>query len=119
MLINASYLEHENGITQDTSDPDEVLSINDCIAMACCIIDDYVGFDSDTVIAQDSQYSEKAKGLFRKTCARIATLLQTERGGNIGVNTQSEPGVNRSFLNIVDYTPYLRQLSAYRQNTDM
>jgi hypothetical protein len=46
---------------------------------------------------------------------RIATLLQLEDGGNIGVNNNSSIGVNRTFANIVDYTPYLKPLSAFRK----
>ena len=51
----------------------------------------------------------------KNVCLRIATLLQLEDGGNIGVNNNSSIGVNRTFANIVDYTPYLKPLSAFRK----
>lgn len=117
MLITPSLLQKFNGIIQDTSDKDEAELINIYIGTAQRVISDYVGFDSETVIAEDSKYSKDTQQLFRLTCLRIATLLQSECGANIGINSTAEPGVSRSFLNVVDYTPYLKQLSAFRKNT--
>lgn len=52
--------------------------------------------------------------VFKLVCLEIATLIQNEEKSNIGVNTQNELGVNRTFLNVVDYTKYLEKLNAYR-----
>lgn len=117
MLITPSLLQKFNGIIQDTTDEDETELINIYIGTAQRVISDYVGFDSETVIAEDSKYTKDTQQLFRLTCLRIATLLQSECGANIGINSTTEPGVSRSFLNVVDYTPYLKQLSAFRKNT--
>lgn len=117
MLISPSLLQKFNGIIQDTSDENEAELINIYIGTAQRVISDYVGFDSETVVAENSEYAKDAQQLFRLTCLRIATLLQSEGGANIGISNSSEPGVSRSFLNVVDYTPYLKQLSAYRKNT--
>ncbi len=118
MLISPSLLQKFNGIIQDTADEDETALINIYIGAAQRVISDYVGFDSETVIAEGSEYTEDTQQLFRLTCLRIATLLQSEGGANIGISNASEPGVSRSFLNVVDYTPYLKQLSAFRKNTE-
>lgn len=53
--------------------------------------------------------------VFQHVCLEIATLMQTEEGSNIGVNTSGEAGVSRSYLNVVDFTPYLKKLTSYRE----
>lgn len=119
MLITPAYLEKYNGIIQDTDDDVKVELVNTYIGTAQRIISDYVGFDCQEVIAEDSEYTDDVKYTFKGTCARIATLLQVESDSNIGVNTSGSEGVSRSFLNVVDYTPYLKILSAFRKNTGM
>ena len=52
--------------------------------------------------------------VFAYVCLEIATLMQSEEGSNIGVNTSAEVGVTRTYLNIVDFTKYLVKLSSYR-----
>lgn len=54
--------------------------------------------------------------LIRLTCLRIASLLQQEESGNIGINNKSfgENG-SRSFLNVVNYDKYLAQIARYRK----
>lgn len=52
--------------------------------------------------------------VFKLVCLEIATLIQSEEKSNIGVNTQSDFSVNRTFLNVVDFTKYLEKLNAYR-----
>lgn len=117
MLITAAYLEKYNGIIQNTADATEVELINTYIGTAQRIISDYVGFDCSEVTLAGTTYAEDVQFTFKGTCARIATLLQSESGMNIGVNTSGAEGVSRSFLNVVDYTPYLKILSAFRKNT--
>ena len=75
MLISPSLLQKFNGIIQDTADEDETALINIYIGAAQRVISDYVGFDSETVIAEGSEYTEDTQQLFRLTCLRIATLL--------------------------------------------
>lgn len=52
--------------------------------------------------------------VFAHVCLEIATLMQAEEGTNIGVNTSGEAGVNRTYLNIVDYSKYLVKLTSFR-----
>ena len=113
MLITAKLLQKFNGIMQDET-PESVELINIHIGTAQSIISSYVGFDCNTVLT-DEQYSDDVKALFKNVCLRIATLLQQEDNGNIGVSASSDVGISRTFANIVDYTPYLRPLSAYRK----
>lgn len=113
MLIDAALLRAFNRINAD----DETL-VRIHIGTAQQIISDYVGFDAEEVMAEDSPYTEAQKSLFQSVALRIATLLQLEGGGNIGVSASGAEGVSRSFLNVVDYTPYLKPLSAFRRNTE-
>lgn len=57
--------------------------------------------------------------IFKLVCLEIATLIQAEEGSNIGVNTQNDVGIQRTFLNVVDYSKYLARLSAYRVTQGM
>ena len=114
MLITAKLLQKYNGIIQNEEDSEEVELIAIHIGTAQSIISSYVGFDCNEVLT-DETYTEDTRALFRNVCLRIATLLQLEDGGNIGVSNSGEMGVSRSFANIVDYTPYLKPLSAFRK----
>lgn len=53
--------------------------------------------------------------VFAHVCLEIATLMQTEEGSNIGVNTSGEAGINRTYLNVVDFQKYLVKLSSFRE----
>lgn len=114
MLIDGALLYAFNGIQ---SGNEELLAVH--IGTACQIINDYVGFDSDEVTAEGSAFTAPQQALFRSVALRIATLLQMEGGANLGVASSEAVGVGRQFLNVVDYTPYLKPLSAFRRNTDM
>ena len=119
MLITPELLYAFNGIrVSQENAAQSLLAVH--IGTAQQIISDYVGFDAEEVLSDDAHYTEPERAIFRTTCLRIATLLQLEGGGNIGVSSVSaEVGAGRSFLNIVDYTSYLKPLSAFRRNTGM
>lgn len=53
--------------------------------------------------------------VFAHVCLEIATLMQTEEGSNIGVNTSGEAGINRTYLNVVDFQKYLVKLTSFRE----
>jgi hypothetical protein len=53
--------------------------------------------------------------VIRLTVLRIAALLQTESGGNIGVTSKSfADSGTRTFVNTVNFDKYLVQLSSYK-----
>ena len=114
MLITAKLLQKYNGIIQEEDNPEAIELVNIHIGTAQSIISNYVGFDSNEVLT-DEIYPEDVRALFKNVCLRIATLLQLEDNGNIGVASSSDVGINRTFANIVDYTPYLKPLSAFRK----
>lgn len=115
MLITAALLYAYNGIEQKEDETSQQL-IAIHIGTAQQIITNYVLFDCETVLTDSEHYDAAAVAMFQNVCLRIATLLQLEDGGNIGVNNvNSGVGVTRSFANIVDYTPYLKPLSAFRK----
>lgn len=119
MLITPSLLCAFNGIhVSEDEAAQELLAVY--IGTAQQIISDYVGFDADEVVADGSEFTEAAKAIFKDACLRVATLLQLEGGGNLGVSSAAGEGqFSRSYLNVVDYTPYLKPLSAFRRNTGM
>lgn len=51
------------------------------IGMTCQIVNDYVGFYTDEVIAEGSKFTEAKKSLCQMTAMRIAMLLQGENYG--------------------------------------
>lgn len=54
---------------------------------------------------------EDIPGLIKLTILRIAGLMMTEQGGNIGVSSKSfDQGGSRTFINTKDYSPYLKIL---------
>lgn len=119
MLITPELLQDYNGIHVPEEGAGRTL-VEIHIGTACQIINDYVGFDTDEVVFPHSRYTAAERSIFQQTALRIATLLQLEGGGNIGVgSSSSDASVGRSFLNIVDYTPYLKPLSAFRRNARM
>lgn len=116
MLISPELLEKYNNIRLG-DDPAARELVRVHIGAAQAIISDYVGFDCEEAVSKKSRYTEPQKELFRQTALRIATLLMEESGGNIGVSSMSaEASGGRAFLNVVDYTPYLKLLSAFRRN---
>ncbi len=119
MLITPDLLYAFNHIHIPQDEASQAL-LDIHIGTAQQIINDYVGFDSEEVVAEASEFSAPEQAIFRKTALRIATLLQLECDGNIGVSSSSsEMSVGRTFLNIVDYSKYLEPLSAFRRNTGM
>lgn len=118
MLITPSLLQSYNGINQEEDETSQEL-INIHIGSAQQIINDYIGFDCDDILEEGSNYTDSQIAMFKNVELRIATLLQLEDGSNIGVSNNSDIGISRSFVNIVDYTPYLKPLSAFRKNTGL
>ena len=53
--------------------------------------------------------------IVKQTIFRIATLLKTEAGGNIGITSKSYADNSRSFLNFTSFEKYLSPLSRMRR----
>lgn len=117
MLITTEQLSRFSGVYPENDDL-QTIYINSAMQK----ISDYVGFDPEAhegfkkEIKTDEGNIEQIiiPDVFRLVCLEIATLMQTEEGSNLGVNTSNEIGINRTFLNVVDYSKYLDRLSAYR-----
>ena len=117
MLITPELLYAFNGIhVPDEGAGKELLEVQ--IGTAQQIVSDYVGFDCEEVLSPRMRCTEAEIALFKTVVLRIATLLQMEGGGNIGVGSSAsvDGALTRSWLNVVDYTPYLKPLSAFRRN---
>ena len=61
------------------------------------------------------EFNSRFKGSIQMVCLEIASLLQQEESGNIGINGKSfgDSG-SRTFLNITNFLPYLKKLDKYR-----
>jgi hypothetical protein len=68
-----------------------------------------------TTIDDDEDNSAYIPEIIKLTVLRIAALLQTESDSNIGVTSKSfADSGTRTFVNTVDYSRYLIQLSNYK-----
>lgn len=109
MLITVDILQKFSGVypEDDTLQKIYINSAHDEIA-------NYLGFDPETDELWTT--SDRFKAKVQQVCFEISTLMQQEESQNIGINSKSfgESG-SRSFLNIVDYTQYLKKLSSYRK----
>jgi hypothetical protein len=66
-------------------------------------------------VDDDTANGEYLPKIIKMTVLRIASLLQTESSGNIGITSKSfADSGTRSFINTVDYSRYLIQLSNYK-----
>lgn len=118
MLITTEQLSRFSGVYPEDDDL-QTIYINSAMQK----ISDYVGYNPEEcedfkieIYTEEGTTTEiKVPDIFKLVCLEIATLIQAEEGSNIGVNTQSEVGVNRTFLNVVDYSKYLDRLSSFRK----
>ena len=112
MLVTTTELAQFSGVHPDENSTLPTIYINS----AAQIIADYVGFNPE----ENEEWKNQSgvvivPDIFKLVCLEIATLIQAEEGTNLGVNTSSEIGVSRSYLNVVDYTKYLQRLSIFRK----
>lgn len=109
MLVTTEMLSKCSGVYPD-DDSLQIVYINS----AHDEIQSYIGFDPETDEMWTQNPKFKAKVQF--VCLEIATLMQQEESQNIGINNKSfgENG-SRSFLNVVDYTKYLKRLDHFRK----
>lgn len=78
-------------------------------------VSDYLCYDVDALEAgtvingrfMSVNITDSAYNKIKHTVLRIATLMSQEQNGQIGINRESSFNGGRSYLNVVDYTPYL------------
>lgn len=117
MLISAELLAKYTKTHKETDlITTELITIY--IGAAQEIISNYLGYDPEVRYSSEKKepLTENSMYLIKKVCLEIATLIQLEENNNIGVNTKTfgDSG-SRTYLNTVDYSKYLVQLSAYRE----
>ena len=85
-------------------------------------------FDDDSIIWKNGKFPTGRKNIsvcftagfenipevMKSTIIRIASCLQMESDGNIGVSSRSFQDNTRTFLNTKNYEPYLIQCSSYK-----
>lgn len=108
MLITTEQLSGFNG-----SYPEDTTLQTIYINTAHGVIMSYIGYDPENV--EQWKKDEVFKSTVQFVCLEIASLMEQEEGQNIGINSKSfgESGT-RSFLNVVDYSKYLKRLDSYR-----
>ncbi|MCQ2052960.1 MAG: hypothetical protein MJZ03_03395 [archaeon] len=109
MLVTIEQLQKFSGVYPDDDSLQKIY-----IGSASQTIADYVGFDVET----SSEYANAIPDVFKFVCLEIATLMQEEESQNLGINSKSfgESGT-RTFLNVVDYSKYLRRLDSFRKDS--
>lgn len=121
-IIESGVFQAASGAVYGESDTKRVELQRIYLLNAAGITSSYLGYDVNalegcTVIhgeLMDVKIDIVALAAVKNAVIRIATLLQQEAGGNIGVNRAGDFGENRGYLNIVNYAPYLEPLSALR-----
>ncbi len=101
-----------NGVSLDKTDfiTDKEMLIEKNQDMA------FVSGTSNVLVNYVAGYpEEKMLGVIKLTVLRIAALMSSEAGGNIGVSSKSfgDSGT-RSFINTKDYQPYLKLLDSIK-----
>lgn len=108
MLITVDELAKFSGNEKENDQTVQAL-LQIYIGSAEEIISNYLGFNPA------EEYTSDMPALIKLVCLEIASLIQMEERGNLGVNSQSFDGSSRSFLNVVNYDKYLQRLAAYRK----
>ena len=71
--------------------------------------------DQDKIVVEYETNVQAVPPLIKTTILRIATLMLTECGENIGITSKSAPdGMSRTFINYTNYDKYLSPLRNYR-----
>jgi hypothetical protein len=74
------------------------------------ICDAYLGFDAET-----KWTAEQMPEVVKLSILRVATLMLSESGGNIGLTGKSFDNNNRTFINYSNYRKYLQPLDGVRE----
>lgn len=111
MLITREQLEKFSGVYREEDDTLAEIYIDSAKQR----IIDYVGYDPETCEDFITDGVAVIPKIFMLVNLEIATLIQAEEGTNLGVNTSQDIGVNRTYLNVVNYDRYLERLSAWRK----
>ncbi len=124
MIVSAELLLAYTGVSADLEDVTTIELYNTfCLASQAEVIN-YLGFNPENDTGDEERgykpLDEFAQGKIKNVILEIAALIAMEQGNNLGVSSSSDGmGVNRTYLNVVDYSKYLEKLSAYRRNTEM
>lgn len=122
-IIKSGLFTLASGVEYNDADAAHLALQRMYLTSAAKTVSDYLGYSIDKLKAGDTvegslmsvQIDRGAMAKIKNTVMRIATLLQQEQGGNIGLSKGGEGfDGGRSFLNVVDYRPYLYPLSALR-----
>lgn len=101
-----------DGLTLDTADfiSEKEMLINKNLDIC------FTSGTNNILVSYTAGYAdEDIPGLIKLTILRIAGLMMTEQGGNIGVTSKSfDQGGSRTFVNTKDYSPYLKILDPIR-----
>ena len=108
MKINIEEFQKFSGVFDTDEDTQKTF-----LDSAIQIVESYLGFGIE------DRYQDEVPTLVRQTCYRIATLLELESDGNLGVNSKSFEGGSRSFLNVTNYDSYLKPLSELKLQNEI
>jgi hypothetical protein len=108
MIATVAQLDAYSGNYEDSEDAVSIKTMFLKSAQEIC--DGYLGFDAEERFASGSM-PEAVK----LSILRVATLMLSESGGNIGLTGKSFDGDSRTFINYSNYRKYLQPLDPIRE----
>ena len=119
MLVSTTDLQQFNGSVAQNDNLQKIY-----INTAHSVINGFLGFDPE----EDERWNEKIDQVtnpkysapfasaVKFVCLEIASLMEMEEQGNLGINNKSfSDSGSRTFLNVVNYQQYLHRLDIYRK----
>ncbi|MFA6845461.1 MAG: hypothetical protein WCR02_07025 [Sphaerochaetaceae bacterium] len=108
MIMTVADFNAYSGNFEDSSDAVAIKTMFLKSAQEIC--DTYLGFDSEV-----KWTSEQMPEVVKLSILRVATLMLSETGGNIGLTGKSFADNSRTFVNYSNYRKYLQPLDGIRE----
>jgi hypothetical protein len=107
MIVSVAQLNAYSGNFEDSVDAVTIKTMFLKSAQEIC--DGYLGFE-----AEEKWEATEIPEVVRLSILRVATLMLSESGGNIGLTGKSFDGNSRTFINYSNYRKYLQPLDPLR-----
>ncbi|MDD4012478.1 MAG: hypothetical protein PHI83_10055 [Sphaerochaetaceae bacterium] len=107
MIVAVQQFNSYSGNCEDSQDAVSIKTMFLKSAQEIC--DGYLGFEAETKWS-----AQEMPEVVRLSILRVATLMLSESGGNIGLTGKSFDGNSRTFINYSNYRKYLQPLDPFR-----
>lgn len=107
MIVTVQQFDAYSGNYEDNENAVSIKTMFLKSAQEIC--DGYLGFDAET-----KWEPEEMPEVVKLSILRVATLMLSESGGNIGLTGKSFDNNSRTFINYSNYRKYLQPLDPIR-----